>query len=180
MPQCFVYINPKLYYAYGSITHKYGYKMKYRNPFAVAVFSIITFGIYALVWEVKTKNEMNRLGAQIPTAWLLIVPFANIWWLWKYCQGVEKVTGGKLSGIMAFVVMFLLSIVGMAIVQNEFNQSSTQAAPSPAAPGSMLPEAVPAAMPNQPPAGFTQPTVGPTPPAPQNPNNNLPSQPNPQ
>ena len=103
--------------------------MKNRNPFAVIVFSIITFGIYAIVWEVKTKNEMNRKGAQIPTAWLLIVPFVNIWWLWKYSEGVEKVTDNNLSTVLSFILLFLLGFIGMAIVQNEFNKISPAAQP---------------------------------------------------
>ncbi|GAI30384.1 unnamed protein product, partial [marine sediment metagenome] len=35
---------------------------------------------------------MNAKGAQIPTAWLIIIPFVNIWWYWKFCEGVELVT----------------------------------------------------------------------------------------
>jgi hypothetical protein len=48
--------------------------MKRRSVAAVLILSIVTFGIYAIVWAVKTKEEMNALGAQIPTAWLLIIP----------------------------------------------------------------------------------------------------------
>jgi hypothetical protein len=121
--------------------------MKHRSPLAVFLLSLITFGIYALVWEVKTKNEMNKLGASIPTAWLLIIPFANLYWLWCYSQGVEKVTGGKLSGILAFVLLFLLGVIGMAIVQSEFNKvgavPATAAAPAwqpPTQPGQPLPD----------------------------------------
>ena len=96
--------------------------MQKRSPLAVFFLSLITFGIYAIVWQVKTKGELNRLGAQIPTAWLLIVPFVNWYWLWKYSEGVEHVTGGKMSGVMAFVLLFLLGFIGMAILQNEFNK----------------------------------------------------------
>lgn len=46
---------------------------------AVLLLPLITFGIYQIVWYVKTKNEMNQLGATIPTAWLVIVPIVNIW-----------------------------------------------------------------------------------------------------
>jgi hypothetical protein len=106
-------------------------KMRHRSPIAVFFLALVTFGIYGLFWEIRTKNEMNRLGANIPTAWLLIVPFVNIWWMWKYCEGVEKVTGGKLSGIMAFVLFYLLSVIGMAIIQNEFNQVGQAAAATP-------------------------------------------------
>jgi hypothetical protein len=53
--------------------------MKKRSPIAVLFLPIITFGIYVLVWYVKTKDEMNTLGASLPTAWLLIIPLANIY-----------------------------------------------------------------------------------------------------
>jgi len=53
---------------------------------------MVTLGIYGLVWYVKTKEEMNAKGAEIPSAWLLIVPIANIIWMWKYSVGVEKLT----------------------------------------------------------------------------------------
>jgi hypothetical protein len=98
--------------------------MQKRNPAAVFIFSFITFGIYSIVWSVKTKNEMNKLGSDIPTAWLIIIPFVNYYWYWKYSEGVEKATSGKISAIMAFVLLILLSFVGMAIIQNEFNKTT--------------------------------------------------------
>lgn len=109
--------------------------MKNRSPAAIIGLTIITLGIYTIYWSVSTKNEMNRLGAQIPTAWLIIVPFVNIWWLWKYSEGVEKVTNAKMSGVMAFVLLWLISIIGMVIVQLEFNKlgegaTATNAAPA--------------------------------------------------
>ena len=70
--------------------------MKTRNPALVIIFSIVTLGIYALYWFVKTKRKMNSIGVSIPTAWLIIIPFVNIYWLWKYCDGVEVVTKEKL------------------------------------------------------------------------------------
>lgn len=96
--------------------------MKRRSVASVIVFTIITLGIYGIVWFVKTKNEMKKLGADIPTAWLIIVPIANIWWLWKYSMGVQKVTKESLNGILAFVLLWVLSVIGMAIVQSEFNK----------------------------------------------------------
>lgn len=122
--------------------------MKERNPAAVFLLSLITFGIYGLVWEVKTKNELNSLGAEIPTAWLLIVPVVNIYWLWKYSEGVQKATDGKTSNVLAFILMFLLGIIGMAILQNEYNKLGSQpagAGPTQANPGSMPPQPIAAA-----------------------------------
>lgn len=92
-----------------------------RSPIMVFIYTVITCGIYAIVWQVKTKDEMVSLGATIPTAWLLIVPFANLYWLWLYCVGVEKVTGGKTSSAVALLLLFLLGPIGMAVIQNSFN-----------------------------------------------------------
>ena len=109
--------------------------MKNRNPFAVALLPFVTFGIYGLYWEVKTKGEMNTLGTNIPTAWLILVPIVNIWWLWKYSEGVEHVTGGKLSGVLAFILLFALGSIGAAIIQDSFNNNvSANTAPVTPAP----------------------------------------------
>lgn len=96
--------------------------MKQRNPFAVFALPIVTFGIYGIVWAVKTKREMVEKGAEIPTSWLIAVPFVSIYWYYKHSQGVEHVTGGKQSAAMAFVLQFLLGSIGMAIIQSEFNK----------------------------------------------------------
>jgi len=96
--------------------------MKKRSVGGVVVLSIITFGIYAIYWMVATKGEMNSQGASIPTAWLIIVPIANIWWTWKYAEGVDHVTSNKMSAGVAFLLLWLLSLIGMAIVQSAFNK----------------------------------------------------------
>ena len=97
--------------------------MNKRSVAAVIILSIITLGIYAIVWFVKTKNEMVEQGADIPTAWLLIVPIASIYWMWKWAGGVEHVTRGKFSQAIGFILVFLLGIIGMAIVQDALNKA---------------------------------------------------------
>jgi hypothetical protein len=106
--------------------------MTNRSPFGVFILAIITLGIYGIVWYVKTKGEMNARGADIPTAWLMIVPIVNFFWLWKWSQGVEKVTGGSTGAGTAFILMFLLGAIGAAVIQGKFNQVS--GAPVAAAP----------------------------------------------
>jgi len=96
--------------------------MQKRSPFAVFLLSLITCGIYAIVWYVKTKNEMVAKGAEIPTAWLIIVPIANIYWMVKYVQGVGKVTNNQLSAGASFALLFLLGPIGAAIIQGAFNK----------------------------------------------------------
>lgn len=100
--------------------------MTKRSVGSVVILSIVTFGIYALIWFVRSKDEMNKAGADIPSAWLMIVPFASIYWMWKWAGGVEMVTRGKQSQGVAFIMVFLLSIIGMAIMQDAFNKTSDQ------------------------------------------------------
>jgi hypothetical protein len=100
--------------------------MTKRSVVAVILLSMVTFGIYGLIWVVKTKNEMNSQGASIPTAWLLLVPLVNYWWMWKYAGGVEHVTRGKTSQVIAFILMFVLSVIGYGIIQDAFNKVADQ------------------------------------------------------
>jgi hypothetical protein len=104
--------------------------MKRRNLVAVLFLPFITFGIYGIVWFVTTKDEMNSLGAQIPTAWLLIVPIANFYWLWVYGTGVALVTNGSYSALVTFLLNFFLGPIGGAILQNEFNKIAVAPQPS--------------------------------------------------
>lgn len=100
--------------------------MKRRSPATPLLLSLITFGIYGLVWFVKTKGEMNQSGESTPTAWLLIVPFVNFYWLWKYAVGVEGVTKNGMSKGAAFVLLLLLlSVIGAIFVQSAFNKVAT-------------------------------------------------------
>lgn len=108
--------------------------MKNRSPLAVLLLPFVTFGIYTLYWEVKTKGEMNTLGADIPTAWLIIVPFVNIWWMWKYSKGVEHVTNQKLNAALVFIGFWLIGFIMSAIVQDAFNEVGGSAPAAAAAP----------------------------------------------
>ncbi len=110
--------------------------MKKRNPAAVLLLPLVTFGIYSIYWMVQTKKEMVARGAEIPTAWLIIVPIANYWFLYKYSMGVEKVTGGKLNGLLVFIGHAVIGFVMSAIVQDSFNNvsDSSYSAPAPLVP----------------------------------------------
>ncbi len=96
--------------------------MTRRNPLGVLFLSIITLGIYTIFWAVWTKNEMNAKGAQIPTAWLIIVPIANFYWWWRFSEGVELVTDRGMSAIAAFLLVLFLSVIGLAIIQSSLNK----------------------------------------------------------
>ena len=101
--------------------------MTKRSALTVIVLSVLTFGIYALVWQVQqvqTKTELNRMyAADIPTAWLLLVPFIGpLYFMWKWSAGAEKATGT--SGITVFLLMLVVPIVGIPVMVGKFNQAS--------------------------------------------------------
>ncbi len=135
--------------------------MKNRSP--IGLFFLATFiPFYAIYWLVTSGREMRALGADVPTAWLLLIPFVSIWWLYKYGAAVEHVTNGKTSAILAFLVMWLLGSVGYAIVQDAFNKVSGapmggMAVPMPAGPQPLSP------------GGYSVPQPSFTPPAPASP-----------
>ncbi len=104
--------------------------MRNRSIMKIILLSLITFGFYGLYWSISTKNEMNRLGAQVPTAWLIIVPFISIYWFWKHSEAVEKITGGKVSAPLAFIVELFLGFIGDIIIQIEFNKMAAASAGS--------------------------------------------------
>ena len=96
--------------------------MTKKNPLAVLILPFVTFGIYSLVWIVQAKGEMVAKGAEIPTSWLIIVPFVSLWYFWRWSEGVEKVTMNEMSGIGAFLLMLLLGPIGHMIIQSKFNK----------------------------------------------------------
>ena len=111
--------------------------MKRRSPAAPLLLPIITLGIYTLVWNVKTKNELNQSGVanRIPSAWLLIVPIGNIFWLVSFSRSSAQFNGtGSTAG--TFWLLALLGGIGEAVLQARFNRTikGTVAAPVVAAP----------------------------------------------
>ncbi len=107
--------------------------MKNRSIVAVVLLPLVTLGIYSIYWSVVTKGELNSKGAQIPTAWLLIVPFVNIYWMWKYYEGAQQVTNGKVNGILMFVLhLFVTSLISSALCQDAYNNLSDSAPVTPA------------------------------------------------
>lgn len=96
--------------------------VKERNPIMVIIYSMITCGIYSLYWAIQTKNEINEKGGEIPTGWLLIVPFANLYWFWRYVEDWHKVTKPEQDLIMVVLVFFVFSPLAIYWIQTELNK----------------------------------------------------------
>ena len=99
--------------------------MTQKSPVTVWILSIITFGIYGILWLRACKHEMNaKYNAGIPTTFLLIVPIANLFYMWKWAGGAEKANGGKYSQVIAFLLFFVPFAFGIFLHQSAFNEAA--------------------------------------------------------
>ncbi|MEW5896677.1 MAG: hypothetical protein AB1668_03230 [Nanoarchaeota archaeon] len=90
--------------------------------FSVFVFNNNFWNLCHFYWAVSTKNEINSLGAKIPTAWLIIIPIANLYWAYKYCEGFSQKVKKDKNTLLWFILFVLVGIIMPAIVQSELNK----------------------------------------------------------
>jgi ABC-type transport system involved in cytochrome c biogenesis permease subunit len=96
--------------------------MTNRSPVAVVLLSLVTCFIYAYYWLYVTSEEMSKKGAEMPNFVMLFIPIANILWMLKYCEGVEKVTNGATTKVTAIILLLLLGPIAYGIFQAKFNE----------------------------------------------------------
>jgi hypothetical protein len=93
-----------------------------RNPGLALLWSIITFGIYAIIWLASTRGELVARGAKVPTTWLIIIPIVNLYYYWKYSSGSQQVTGQNVNAILLFILFILLYPVAVLYAQAQYNK----------------------------------------------------------
>ena len=94
-----------------------------RNVIVVYLLGIVTLGIYFLYWFIQTKREINRnFGAHIPTCWLLIIPIANIYWMYKYAEAYSIYVIKDDNKVLWALLFILIGIIVPALVQLELNK----------------------------------------------------------
>lgn len=98
--------------------------MRYRSGLAVLILSLVSAGAFAIAWLVHTRRDMNRLGARIPSPWLLVTPITALYFAWCWAEGARHVTAGRISTARAFLSLCLLGPFGMARLQETFNALS--------------------------------------------------------
>ena len=88
------------------------------------LFIIITLGIYYYYYLYKTKNEMNReVNGNIPTFWLIIIPIANIYWLYKYAECFSEKIKGENDAVLYFILIWFFGIfITPWLVQTGLNE----------------------------------------------------------
>lgn len=102
--------------------------MKNRSVPMVIILSLVTFGIYGLIWYHQTRQELleKKVVEKIMSPWLVLIPFVGpilfLVFLWQYSGAVEKVTNGKYSSGVAFLMLFLIGFIGQGLIQGAYNE----------------------------------------------------------
>ena len=98
-------------------------KLEEREVILYIILTLITLGFFGIYWFVATKRDLKSRGGDIPTCWLLIIPFANIYLFYKYSRAAEKVFRQKGDWIVYFILSFFFgSVITLALVQDELNK----------------------------------------------------------
>jgi hypothetical protein len=95
---------------------------KERNIALVYLFGFLTFGIYFIYWYIKTKDDMNEMGANVPTGILLFIPLVNYYWIYKYAEAYATVLKKDNNTILWAVLFLLVGIITPFLVQSELNK----------------------------------------------------------
>lgn len=90
----------------------------------ITIIATLAATIYVIYWFISTKKELVALGADdIPTSWLLIIPYANWYYIYKYGESSQKIAGGSMSGVV-FLILTIVDFewLGLLICQNTYNK----------------------------------------------------------
>ncbi len=103
--------------------------IKKRNPLLVLLFTLITFGIYAVFWMIFTTIELRQNTKSAPNPLLLLlifIPIINIvvglYYYYKYSKALNELTGAPVFGVCLLMILFLP--IGMILAQIELNKKA--------------------------------------------------------
>lgn len=117
---------------------------KIRNPLGVIGLSLITFGIYGIVWYYKTNKELAEIGRAKNTdecgtapgtsvlavtlgAFVIVPAVLSVYNFCKRVSAAERLTGapqGMEAGLL-FVLFLFISPVGLYLAQSSMNKVLT-------------------------------------------------------
>ena len=102
-----------------------------RNVVVMYLLGIITLGIYFIYWYIQAKREINEnYGSEIPTCWLLIIPIANIYWMYKFAEAYSLYVIKDDNKALWALLFILVGIIVPAVVQLELNKHVGKTIPS--------------------------------------------------
>lgn len=98
--------------------------LKKRNLVGMFFLTLFTGCLYYLYWTYKTKEEINRLGGNIPTFLFALLPFFNIYFHYCYAREFVKYImqqDDKALVIAYFLLLLLLPVISMFAIQYALN-----------------------------------------------------------
>ncbi len=104
--------------------------IKRRNMVMQVLLYIVTFTIYGIYWFYVTSKEMIEYkkldGSAGLWTFLLFIPIANYYAIWKYSRAVEAVTDGRFNALLTFILWLIFSPIVWIITQSELNKLAGQ------------------------------------------------------
>ena len=102
-------------------------KIKNKDLITIAFYTFITFGFYKIYWAYKTKNDLIKLGGDIPSILNLMFPFCHLYFWYKYseayCQVIikeDKTITYFSFAILPFIIKSTIIIL-LILAQYNFN-----------------------------------------------------------
>jgi uncharacterized protein DUF4234 len=114
-----------------------GAEVKIRNPFLVFVWSLVTFGIYYLVWYYKINRELRDAAGidvspvvallAVTVGWIVIVPpFVSWYRTFTRIADAQRAAGlaqaNPMLGFILYVVAVFVLPVEVLYAQDELNK----------------------------------------------------------
>lgn len=95
-----------------------------RGLVEVVLLCLFTFGIYQLYWNVVTKRELNKAGAQIPNAFLMIIPLVNFYFWYCYAKSyVELVRKSQNdTDVIVYFLVACMPLFRTVLFQKGYNE----------------------------------------------------------
>lgn len=95
-----------------------------RELIPIVLLSIFTFGIYLFYWVYKTRQELNKMGGDVPHPILVLIPFLNFYFWYKYAQAysaIVKHNSKDTDVLLYFVIGAFLPIIAVIVFQDGYN-----------------------------------------------------------
>ena len=104
--------------------------IKKRNMGMQVLLMVVTLGIYGIYWFYVTSKEMvehKGLGGN-PALWTLLylIPFANLYAVYKQGEAVEALTEGSTNRWIIFILWLVFSPAVWFITQTELNKRASE------------------------------------------------------
>lgn len=98
---------------------------KKRSLVVMAFLMLLTGGLYFFYWLYVTKEDINRLGGNIPTFWFAVIPFLNIYFDYHYAYNFMRYIRHESDDFLVLVFCVLLvclPVIAPFFIQHALNR----------------------------------------------------------